>query len=136
MEVPFHAMIVAATAPETPSIGSGSDMSAGMVGSTATDRASSGPTRVGGVSGGALGTVGSTAGSLGSGASQTVGSVASSTVGAQTNSSANGVNGMALHGITLDTQASNTTNGSVFQSNQQNVKLESGTVIVVRATKQ
>jgi hypothetical protein len=134
-EIPFQALISSATAPKPTSMSTDADMNAGIAASSAANHPSMGASPVGGLGGGALSTVGNTAGSLGSAASQTVGNVAGSTVGAQTNSDASlGVAGVPLHGISLDTQTSNTTGGSVFQSNQQNVKLESGTVLILRAT--
>jgi hypothetical protein len=135
-EIPFHALVVGAMAPQPIAVNADSGMSADTSAGVDAGRPR-GESPVAGIGGGAVNTVGNTAGALGSTANQTVGNVAGSTVGAQTNTAANlGATGVALRGITVDAQASNNTNGTVFQSNQQNVKLESGTTVVLRATRQ
>ena len=90
---------------------------------------------VGGVTGAATSTVGSTAGGIGN----TAGSVAGSTtgtVGAGVNGSLNSASRgvIGLQGLTLSSVASGTANaqGSVISSTTQNVKLDSGTQMVLQ----
>lgn len=96
---------------------------------------------VGGVAGAATSTVGSTAGGVGSAA----GSVASSTTGS-VGSTVNGAAGVAangtlnsasrgvvgLQGLTLTTVGAGSAQGPVISSTTQNVKLDSGTQMVLQ----
>jgi len=101
--------------------------------------------RTGGV-GGATGPVGSTAGTVGN----TAGNVGSAAGGAA-NSTVNGVGRTAgsatgelaansqgvigLQGLTLNSQAGSSSSGSLITSNTKNVKLDSGTQLVLQVTR-
>lgn len=94
----------------------------------------------GGVLGGAGSTVGgvaNTAGDIANSAGSTVGRTAG-TVGAPAGASAGGHLGASSHGVlnmpglSLSASASNSTQGSVVTSDKKNVKLDSGTAMVLR----
>jgi len=141
-EVPVHAVIQAmAAAQNTAAISAGEDMS-GMGSATAGRSAGAG----GGLMGGVGSTVNNTAGSVG----PTVGSTANTGLGAagaatgnlgstasaatQLNSNSTGMIG--LSGLNLVTAASNSTQGSLITSTSKNVKLDSGTQMLLRISQQ
>jgi hypothetical protein len=80
------------------------------------------------------GATASTAGNLGSQASATAGGPLNSPAGSSLNTASTGVIG--LKGLQLDTAASNATQGSVIHSSSDNVRLESGTRLVLRMVSQ
>lgn len=138
-QVNFNAVVQAlAAAPSSP-IPTADDvgMAAGGSSGVSHPQPMGGGGMVGGVAGAATSTVGSTVGGIGN----TAGSVAGSTTGAvgagvngSLNSASRGVIG--LQGLTLSSVASGTANaqGSVISSTTQNVKLDSGTQMVLQVT--
>jgi hypothetical protein len=97
----------------------------------------------GGPLGGAVGATTSTAGSAVGGVANTAGSVANSTVGGVNNTAGAAVNGTfnsAAHGVfgmpglALNTAAAGSAQGSVISSASRNVKLDSGTQMVLQVT--
>ena len=143
-EVPLQASIRAiAAAPNNAANNSpmadmgGMDTSGGMSGDM-------GP-RTGGV-GGATGPVGSTAGTVGNTAGN-VGGAAGGTVNSTVNGvgrTAGGATGelatnsqgvIGLQGLTLNSQAGNSTSGSIITSTTKNVKLDSGTQLILQVTR-
>jgi hypothetical protein len=139
-EVPMHAVIQAVGAAQsTASLSAAEDMSA--MGSTTT-RQTAGAS--GGLMGGAGSTVNSTVGGMGS----TVGSTANAGLGAagstagnlgssasaatQLTSNSRGMVG--LSGMNLVSEASNSTQGSLITSTSKNVRLDSGTQMLLRIT--
>lgn len=138
-EVPLAASIQAISSSQASSsadlgndsLGNGS----AMAGKSTSGMASGGASPAGGVLGGsgrAVGTTGgvltNTAGSLGGSATGAVGGAASAS-GALTSSS-HGVVG--LKGLSLDSAAANSTQGSVISSTTQNVHLDSGTQMILQ----
>jgi hypothetical protein len=132
-ELPFHALIMAAAVPQNATISSDSGMETGMNSGMSSGADQRGASPLGGVTntaGGVVNGAGRAAGGLTTGASETAGSLGN-TATSQTGASVNGsVRG--LPGVTLDATASNSTNGTVFMSNSQNIKLESGTLLILR----
>jgi len=147
-EVPLQASIRAiAAAPNNAANNSPMADTGGMDSASSTSGGMSGDMgpRTGGV-GGATGPVGSTAGTVGN----TAGNVGSAAGGA-VNSTANGVGRNAgsatgelatnsqgvigLQGLTLNSQAGSNAGGSVITSNTKNVKLDSGTQLVLQVTR-
>jgi hypothetical protein len=136
--VPLHALIMAAAAPRpvaVPSPDSGMD-SGSNTGPSAPAGSSGGPLgRVGNTVGGVTGGVGNDVGGI---ASQTTGAVGGmgndvgSTLGTQNTAGLNGGKVAGLPGVSLSSQGSNQTSGSVFRSSSQNVKLESGTTLLLK----
>lgn len=141
-EVPMHAGIQAmAAAQNTASLSAAEDMS-GMSSTAVHQSAGAG----GGLMGGVGSTVNNTAGSVG----PTVGSTANTGLGAagaatgnlgstasaatQLNSNSTGMIG--LSGLNLVTAASNSTQGSLITSTSKNVKLDSGTQMLLRISQQ
>ncbi|HEV3037382.1 MAG TPA: hypothetical protein VHA33_06315 [Candidatus Angelobacter sp.] len=132
-EVAFNAM-VQALAPAL-NAAAAADDTAMMGGSTPAPMPSSGG---GGASGGSMGSgpvggLGSTVGRTVGNTAGTVAGTASGTVkgaGGVLNSSSHGVIG--LQGLTLASSASGSAQGSVISSNSQNVKLDSGTQMVLQ----
>lgn len=137
-QVPVRAVIQALSAPPPP-VSSYGDMN-----DAATGEAGMQPSGPGGMaqpgraSGGMAGDVGQTAGRIGGnvGAQTTgeLGSVAGETTAGTHAGAAAGVSG--LKGITLDTAAASDTQGSVLRSRNSDVKLDSGTQLVLRVTTQ
>jgi hypothetical protein len=146
-EIPFNATIQAIVAP--PTVAMPMDNSAGSSDAASTPSGASHPN-----GGGALGGVNSTVNSATSAArtaGNTTGNVASTAgnVTSQAGAAANGSLGssadtslssttsgvIGLKGLQLDA-ASNTSQGSVIRSNSDNVRLESGTRLVLRLTAQ
>jgi hypothetical protein len=143
-EMPLHVVIQAVAAAETATAASLNDdawISSGT---------SAGASGGGSAGGGLLGGAGATAGAVTGAATNTVGNTVSTA--AQTGAGvAGGVAGSAgqagatagltsntsgvigLQGLTLETQASNSTSGSVIASEGKSVRLESGTRLMLRA---
>ncbi len=141
-QVPFHALIRGVTAPQTtpPSsdMGIDSSTSAGISPNRSGGPMSGNPGPLSGV-GSTVGGVTNTAGSAVGGVSSSVGTTAGnvgSTVGNTTNASlgANSGGVVGLPGVSLNAQGSNQANGSVLISNSQNVKLDSGTTMLLQIT--
>jgi hypothetical protein len=98
--------------------------------------------------GGATSTVGGVAGSAAgaaNGVGTTVTNTAGGAVGNTTNTAGMTTNGqltaasrgvMGLPGLTLNADANNSTSGSVISNQNKNVKLDSGTQVVLRVTAQ
>lgn len=147
-EIPFHAIIQAASAvQQAASISSDDTMmssrpSAGAAGASGEYGGSRGGMvgEVGNTVGAAAGTVGSAAGNVGATAGSTVGAVGQTTastgsrVGGSLGAAATGVSG--IPGVAISPQLSNAANGSVFVSDTRNVKLDSGTQLVLRTIPQ
>jgi hypothetical protein len=139
-EVPVHAVIQAvAAAQNTAAVSAGEDMSGmGSAGRSA------------GASGGLVGGVGSTVNNTAGGMGSTVGSTANtglgaagsttgnlgSTAGAATQLNSNSTGMIGLSGLNLVTAASNSTQGSLITSTSKNVKLDSGTQMLLRISQQ
>ena len=142
-KVPFHAFIQALTAPpqETMTANDEDDMSGGggmggggMHGGQPMGNGSGGMMgNAGGVVGGATNTVGQTVGQTTNTVGQTAGGVTGNT-GARLTASTQGV--VNMPGLTMNTAAANTTQGSVITSNSKTVKLDSGTQMVLRVIAQ
>ena len=149
-EVPIHVMIQALAAAQTETAAA-LDASQGMA-QAGTMGSAAGSGHAGGVLsgagstvGGAAGAVTNTAGAVGStagGAVNTTASTATSATGAVTSgtaagqltSSSSGVIG--LKGLSLNSEASNATQGSLIVSPSRNVHLDSGTRMLLRAQAQ
>lgn len=139
--VPFHAAIVAAAAPVMSAPMPDSGMEAGGSG-TSMDRSAPSPSGplggVGSTAGGAINSTGQTVDRVGRDAGNTAGGITNSTPGIN----ANGNMGAAtqgskgIPGVTLSAAAASQTNGSVFTSNSKNVKLDSGSTLVLRVMAQ
>jgi len=139
-EIPVQAVIQAIAAP--PSMAMESDTTA-----SANDSMNQ-PSSAGRSGGGALSGVNSTVNSTTSAAGNVAGNTASAAgnVGSQVGAAANGAAGTAansslgasstgvigLKGLQLDTTAANNTQASVIRSSSDNVRLESGTRLVLR----
>ena len=139
--VPLHAVIAAAMAPRpmaAPSVDTGMDSSANATPGAPPAGASGGPLgRAGDAVGGVANTAGRTVGGVASSTTGAVGSVgrdAGSTLGTQSTADVGAnVGGVAgLPGVTLSAQSSDQASGSVFRSSSQNVRLESGTTLLLR----
>jgi hypothetical protein len=158
--VPMQARIQALAAPVVSAAGSMSDDtmastpmgSAGSSGSAAGSGSAGGGGLVGGTVAGATNTVGSTAGTVGStagGIGSTAGSTVNSTTGATTgavgrtatgtvsatnalNSTSTGVIG--LKNLQLNSDSANSTTGSLITSTGKNVRLDSGSRLVLDVT--
>ena len=136
--VPLHALIMAAAAPRPvapPTADSGMD-SASNAGASAPAGSAGGPLgHVGNTVGGVAGSAGNAVGGV---ASQTTGAVGAmgsdvgSTLGTRNTAGLNAGNVAGLPGVSLSAQASNQTNGSVFRSSSQNIKLDSGTTLLLK----
>src|SRR5207245_377636 len=85
---------------------------------------------VGSTAGGVVNTAGSAAGAATSAAGSAGGSVSGPLASGSLTSTSQGVVG--LHGLSLATDASNSTHGSVITSNGGNVHLDSGTEMILR----
>ncbi len=151
-EIPLHVAVQALAAAQTAASSPAGDMD--TMGSASGMASGSG--RAPGSGGGLVGAVGSsagatagavtnTAGTVGSAAggavNSTVNTAASATgnaagagVGGMLNSSSTGVIG--LQGLSLNSEASNATQGSVIVSSTKNVHLDSGTRLLLRAQAQ
>jgi len=143
-EVNFNAVVQALAAAPVSAVAMGSD-DMNMGGGAGHPQPMGGGSMGGGVVGGATSGIGSTVG----GVTNTAGSVASSTTGT-VNSTVNGTAGAAvngtlnstsrgvvgLQGLSLSSVASSTTNAqtSVISSTTQNVKLDSGTQMVLQVS--
>ena len=144
-EVPVHVAIQAVAAAQSVAASSLGESDVTSAGSAAGSGRASGSGPVGGVgstAGAAVGTVNNAAGNAGSAAGGVVnttartaggatGSVAGSNVAGALNSSSHGVIG--LQGLSLNSAASNASQGSVIVSSTKNVRLESGTRVLLRA---
>lgn len=138
-QVAFTGMVQALAAAQTAPLSAGTDdtMAGGGSVSGTAPRAMGNTGAVGGVVGGAASSVGSTVGGVG----DTVGSVGSSaagTVGGTANGTLSGASRgvVGLKGLTLNSAASGSTStqASVISSTTQNVKLDSGTQMVLLVT--
>ena len=145
-EIPVQAVIQAVAAP--PSMAMESDTAA-----SGNDTMSA-PSGAGRSAGGALSGVNSTVNSTTSAAAGAAGNVAGNTasaagnVGSQVGATSNAATGanssinaattgvIGLKGLQLDTTAANATQASVLRSSSDNVRLESGTRLVLRLTAQ
>jgi hypothetical protein len=133
--VPFHASILAVSAAQaTAAADSNMGMDSPNPPSTSGSRPMGGlGSTVGGVARGAANTAGGVASEAGSAVGdvgRTAGGAVNPTTGVNAGASSTGV--MGLPGVKLDAQASNQANGSVFTSSSHNVKLDSGTTLVLR----
>lgn len=137
-EVPVNVVIQAIAAARTQAA---LDDESFMAGSAAGAGQASGRSNSGGLVGGVTSTAGATVGAVG----QTAGAAAGATGQAASNvtgqaanlaldSSTQGVIG--IRGLTLNAEASNSTQGSVITSSSRNVRLESGTRLLLRAEAQ
>ncbi|HEU5453796.1 MAG TPA: hypothetical protein VFU76_17490 [Terriglobales bacterium] len=136
-QVPVHAVIQALAAPPPPVSSAYGDMSDAGAGEPGMQQsASGGMAQPGRGPGGVVGDVGQTAGRIGGnvGAQSAgeLGGVAGETTAATRAGATAGVSG--LNGITLDTAATSDTQGSVLRSRNRDVKLDSGTQLVLRVT--
>ncbi len=145
-ELPLHAIIQGMSAPVSPAISDetygNANASAGPMGvPQSAGRGGTQATRnTGGMVGAATGTVNNTVGAVGNTASgvasqagQTVGGIGANAAGT-VNSTASAVVG--LPGMTLTSQSSHGTEASVITSSGKDVKLDSGTQLVLRVTAQ
>lgn len=143
-ESTLHLVIQAMTSAQTVNSASlGEGDGGGLVGGSAGGSGSAGGRASGGgVLGGATSTVGSTVGGVSHTAGQTVGTAtqttASTTGGLKSTNIAgaltsNSTGVIGMQGLSLVTQASNTTQGSLITSSNKNVRLESGTQLLLRA---
>jgi hypothetical protein len=110
--------------------------SAGAVGSSGGRAAGGGGGMLGGVrstAGGVVNTAGSTAGAATSAAGSAGSAVSRPLASGSLTSTSQGVVG--LNGLSLATDASNSTTGSVITSNGSNVHLDSGTQMVLQVTR-
>lgn len=135
-QVPVHAVIQALSAPPPPVSSYGDMSNAGAAAPGMQPSAGGGMAQPGRGPGGAVGDVGQTAGRVGG------------NVGAQTAGELGGVGGettaatqagataqvSGLKGVTLDAAAASGTQGSVLRSRNSDVKLDSGTQLVLRVT--
>jgi trimeric autotransporter adhesin len=144
-EVSFNS-VIQAVAPPLQATGSlaadeGSNLGGGMGGGGGMGRTSPGGSPLGGAvsgvtntAGSAVGGVGNTAGGVTSSTTGAVGGSVNNTVGAAANGTLNttsrGVIGM--QGLALNTAAAGSAQGSVISSATQNVKLDSGTRMVLQ----
>ena len=149
-EVPVHAVVHALAVARTTTSAMADDSMGGMSSPPPSGGSTGGPS--GGLVGGAVNNVSSTvgrptgavantagqvAGNAAGTVNNTVGSTAASvgsTTGATLNATSQGVIG--LPGYTLDAAAANATQGSVITSSGKNVKLDSGTQMVLRVVSQ
>ncbi len=139
--VPFQAVIVAAAAPVVSAPMPDAGMDAGGSTTSMDRNGPSGGGALGGVgstAGGAISSTGQTVDRVGRDVGNTVGGVANSTGGinAKGNVGAATQGSMGIPGVTLSAAAANQTNGSVFTSNSKNVKLDSGSTLVLRVKSQ
>ena len=84
--------------------------------------------------GAATSTLGDTAGATLGGSTNALGSAAVNTVGATLNWTSRGV--VVLQGLAITSAADNATQGSLVTSRSQNVRLDSGTQMLLRVTNQ
>ncbi len=129
-QVPVHAVIQAIAAPQNEAVaGAGGSDDVSAAGGTA-----SGGYSGGGMAGrGAMGAPPAAAGARPESDAGSSGGLVRNTTGALT-SATTGVIG--LHGIDLDAQSSSAAQGSVLTSREKNVKLDSGTRLVLRVESQ
>ncbi|HET9742175.1 MAG TPA: hypothetical protein VFQ00_05440 [Terriglobales bacterium] len=142
-EIPFNASIQAIAAAASTANMNDVDDSMGAMGNAGASAGMPAPSRGanGGLLGGAAGAgstvggvangVGNTVGNVGASAGSTVNSTANGTVNGQLSSTSTGVIG--LRGLQLDSAASNATTGSVITSTGKDVKLDSGTQLLLQA---
>ena len=134
-QVAFTGMVQALAAAQASPLSAGSDdsMAGGGSAGAPAPRAMGGTGAVGGVVGGAASSVGSTVGGV-TDAAGSVGSSAAGTVNGSLSGASRGVVG--LKGLTLNSAASGSTStqASVISSTTQNVKLDSGTQMVLLVT--
>jgi len=152
-EIPVHAVVQALAAAKTTTPGMADDSMAGGLSSAPPPGGSpSGGSSGGGLVGGAVNGVGNTASGTAGTAANTTGQVAGSAVGSATGAvnhtaasvgatanstlGANSQGIIGLPGYTLDAAAANATQGSVITSSGKNVKLDSGTQMVLRVVSQ
>ncbi len=142
-EVAFNAVIRAVAA--APNVSASDIGDSGITGGGGSIPQASGGMPGGGTAGGAVGAVGSTVGRAASTAGNTAGSVGSTASGT-VNGTVNGAAGAAgrgglstasqgvigLQGLTLNSAASGSAQGSVISSSSRNVKLDSGTQMVLQ----
>jgi hypothetical protein len=137
-EIPVNVVIQAIAAAQTQAALGDEPM---MAGSAAGAGQASGRSSSGGLVGGVTSTAGATVGAVGQTAGAAVGATgqaASSVAGPAAtlalDSNTQGVIG--IRGLTLNAEASNSTQGSVITSSSRNVRLESGTRLLLRAEAQ
>ncbi len=153
-EMPIH-VVIQALASAQAEMATALDAGDGMVGGS-TMGGAAGSGRVAGSGGGVLGGVGSTVGAAAGTVTNTagaVGSTAGGAVGATTNTAASATGAVAgrnaagmltssstgvigLKGLSLNSEASNATQGSLIVSSTRNVHLDSGTRMLLRAAAQ
>lgn len=137
-EIPVNVAIQAIAAAQAQAALGDEPMMAGSAAGAgqASGRSSSGGL-VGGVTstaGAAVGAVGQTAGAAVGATGQAASSVAGPAANLALDSNTQGVIG--IQGLTLNAEASNSTQGSVITSSSRNVRLESGTRLLLRAEAQ
>jgi hypothetical protein len=137
-EIPMNVVIQAIAAAQTQAALHDEPM---MTGSAAGAGQASGRSNSGGLVGGVTSTAGATVGAVGQTAGAAVGTTgqaASTATGPAANlaldSNTRGVIG--IRGLTLNAEASNSTQGSVITSSSRNIRLESGTRLLLRAEAQ
>lgn len=143
-EIPLNASVQAIAAAASTANMNDVDDSMGAMGNAGASAGMPAPSRGanGGLLGGAAAGAGSTVGGVANGVDNTVGNVGAS-AGSTVNSTVNGsVNGqlsststgvIGLRGLQLDSAASNATTGSVITSTGKDVKLDSGTQLLLQA---
>jgi len=136
-QMPLSATIQAVARSEESASAAGMADESGMAGGSAGGMSSGRAASSGGMAGGAArtvgaatGTVANTTSAVGSAAGGTVTGAASATSLTRISSNSQGVIG--LKGLSLNGEATNSTQGSVISSNSQNVHLDSGTQMVLR----
>ena len=137
-KVPFHAFIQALSPPPQPSASANDDDD--MTGNNGMGGNHGGQPMGGGnmggspgVLGGATNTVGNTVGQTTNTVGQTAGGVTGN-AGARLNAGSQGA--LNMPGLTMNTAAANSTQGSVITSDSKTVKLDSGTQMVLRVIAQ
>ena len=139
-EVPIHAVIQAIAPPPAPAIPGGSDMqpssSGGGYGQSGQGGYGSNPGSSRPAMGGPVGQTTSTAAGTAGGVADTAGATAHAGAGSTGQLGANATGVMGIKDLRLETQASDSTHGSVITSDNKNVKLESGTQLLLRVTAQ
>lgn len=121
----------------TGSAGGGASRSGGLVGgvgSTAGAAVGAATNTAGSMAGNAGRAVGATANTATGAAASTTGNLGGANIGGALNSTSTGVIG--LKGLSLNSEASNATQGSLIVSSTRNVHLDSGTRMLFRAEKQ
>jgi hypothetical protein len=144
-EVSFNGVIQALAPPVQGTLSAGGDETGNIEGGSRGNGGMGGGARTsGGPLGGAVAGATSTTESVAGGVTNTAGSVANSTVGGAVNNTAgaavNGTFNSAAHGVVgmpglaLNTAAAGSAQGSVISSASRNVKLDSGTQMVLQVT--